>query len=618
MQLQRMNVHANNKAKLNRQQLCTRRILMISIAQLILVAILIIRLGFLQFVRYDDYRLRSDKNRIKSIVVPPVRGTIFDRNGIPLTENKSNYRVVIYNSKHKIDYEKVIGTLTDILDLSTAQKKAILKKIQQNRRHSIVSLIDKLSWEDLAKIEVNSYKLEGISVEKGQIRYYPFAEATANLIGYVATPTETEINRSSSKKELMMHPDFRIGKNGLEKSYEQYLKGQFGLKYLEVNAYGTPIRELNFNGGEHGKDLHLTIDIELQKYAYERIKKYAASVVVMDVKTGEILAMVSAPSFDPNDFVWGISSAKWYSLLHHPKSPLTNKPTSAIYPPASTIKLVASLTALQDQIITPETIVNCKGFVTLGKRRFHCWKKSGHGKMDIYNAIATSCGSYFFTLAKHLDVDSFHEMALKFGLNNTFNNLNFPDIKAGVVPSTKWKRKHIHEPWVTGDMLNTVTGQGFLAVTPLQLAVMVTRIANGGYPVQPILDRASLSLNADIFQQKPLVPPEHITIVKEGMYRVVNQKNGTAYWARIKDEHYRMAGKTGTAQVISKREDEYDSISDIPEHLRNHGLFVAFTPFDKPRFAIAVVVENGISGTVTAAPIARDILLEARRLFSNQ
>lgn len=608
----------SSKAKLNRQQLCTRRILMIIVLVILMLSSLVFRLIYLQFFRYSDYRLKSDQNRIKSAIIPPVRGMILDRNGVPLAENKNNYRLVIYNSKQKMDYQRIIDNLVDILNLDETERQYLADKIYRNRRHSSISLIDKLTWEDLARLEVNSYKLPGISVEKGQLRYYPFAESSAHCVGYAATPSSEEVSNSKEKMELLLHPDFRLGKSGVEKSYEQQLRGKSGWKYLEVNAYGTPVRELSINEGQYGKNVNLTIDAALQKYAYDRIKNYNASVVLMDIYTGEILVMVSAPAFNPNDFVWGVSKENWLSLINNAKKPLNNKPTSAIYPPASTIKLIITLTALQDGIITPKTNVNCKGYVKLGRRKFHCWKEGGHGKLDIYEAIAHSCGSYFFTVAKHLDIDSFSEMAHRFGLGESFPNLNFPDIKSGTVPNTAWKRKVLKQPWVTGDTLNVATGQGFLTVTPLQLAVMVARIANGGYPVKPILDREDLGINSQLFAGKPMVPAEHLEIVKEGMFRVSNTKGGTAYWARIKDEQYQMAGKTGTAQVISKREEEYEDKSQIPEYLRNHGLFVAFAPFQAPRFAIAVVVENGISGTVTAAPIARDILLEARKVLANR
>ena len=383
------------------------------------------------------------------------------------------------------------------------------------------------------------------------------------------------------------------------------------MKYVEVDAFGIPLRTISNEDGIDGEKLKLTIDIELQKFVLERLKKQVASVVVMDVKSGEIISLNSNPSFNPNNFVEGVSLEYWQALLADHKKPLNNKPISAIYPPGSIFKLVAALAALEHGI-DPKEKIKCTGKHRLGKRVFHCWKKTGHGKMNMVDAIANSCNVYFFNIANQIGIDKITEMARRFGYGEAFD-IDLAGAKEGNLPTKSWKEKIFKQSWVGGDTLNSIIGQGFILATPLQIAVATARIANGGVAINPYL--VQKEENENQFQklsEKPLVKKEYLDIVRQGMYNVVNSRSGSAYYRRITQKGFEMAGKTGTAQVISKRENEM-SEEEFDEN-KNHALFTAYAPAHNPKYAISVVVEHGGGGSAVAAPIARDILLEVQRL----
>jgi penicillin-binding protein 2 len=578
--------------------------------------LIISRLIYLQLIKHGEYETRSESNRIKLFIIPSERGIIYDRNGVELSVNRDNYRVLLYKNRNYNPLD-LVESVASILEFSPEKKKFILEKIAKERGRPIVSVVDNLDWDELTKVEIKSFELPGITTEKGKLRQYLYPEETAHLIGYVSTPSEDDLEREGkNNKILFMHPDFRIGKNGIEKTFEKHLRGTPGLRYMEVNAYGIPIRRLSLDKGEKGRPINLTVDIELQKIIAKKMKGRSGSVIVMDVKTGEVLGIFSAPTFNPNEFVEKISVDRWNELLENPSKPLNNKAISAIYPPGSTIKPVVILAALEAGI-NPKNKVNCLGKTFYGSRKFHCWKESGHGLVDMKTGIKRSCNIYFSRIGLRTGIDNISKMLTKFGIGQGFD-IGLPYGSKGIVPSKKWKKKVLREGWYHGDTINTSIGQGFMLVTPLELVVMVSRIANGGYPVKPYLieDDEKKEKNLELFSNKAMVGIGGIEVVHKGMVAVVNEKGGTAYWARIRKKGYEMAGKTGTAQVIKKKTKESmeKSKDGIKNQFKNHALFVGFAPIKEPKYGIVVVVEHGGHGSSSAAPVARDVLLALQKM----
>jgi len=593
---------------IRKNKIFNRRALLVGAAQSTLASALVLRLSYLQLWKHEEYSIQSDSNRIKPMINPAPRGVVVDRQGIPLTKNDSNYRLLLYLER-KRNVEELVDKLAKILDLSPENKNLFLAKIKNARRKNIISLIDNLGWDDLARIETNSYLLPGISIESGIIRRYPYPAETAHFLGYVSLPSEKEIDEN--EQNLFMHPDFRMGKFGIEKSFDEALRGKYGVKYVEVNVHEIPLRTLSVKPSVEGSRLHLTIDFHLQKFVTERIKNDVASVVVMDVKTGEILAYASSPTFDPNNFVEGVSKQYWQQLNEDPRKPLSNKPISALYPPGSTFKLMVALAALENGF-NPSTRVFCNGAYQFGRRAFHCWKEGGHGSLDLMGGIMNSCNTYFFTVANQIGYEKFTEMAKRFGYGEKFD-ISLYGSKAGNVPSDEWKRKVLKQPWVGGDTLNTAIGQGNVLASPLQMAIVTSRIANGGIPIKPYLVRNhNIYSQFDSLKSQPLVKDAHLKFIQEGMRRVINEPGGTAYGKRIPNKGFEMAGKTGTSQVISKREKEMTKAEN--EASANHAIFVGFAPVGNPKYAISVVVEHGKSGSAAAAPIAKDVMMEIQGL----
>ncbi len=595
---------------IRKNKVFNRRALFVGAAQSFLATALVTRLSYLQILKHQEYSNQSDSNRIKPLINPAPRGIVVDRNNISLTRNESNYRLLLYFEGKK-DTDALVEKLAQILSLSPEDKNIFLTKIKNARRKSIISLLDNLAWDDLARIEANSYLLPGISIESGIIRRYPFPFETAHFLGYASLPSEKEID--SNEQNLFMHPDFRIGKAGIERSFDEALRGKYGVKYVEVNAHEIPVRTLSVKPAVEGSKIHLTIDFRLQKFVTERIKDVVASLVVMNVRTGEILAYASSPSFNSNNFVEGVSREYWRELNTDPKKPLNNKPVAALYPPGSTFKLMVALAALEAGI-NPKTRVHCNGRYQYGKRAFHCWKEGGHGSLDMTDAIMHSCNTYFFTMGNQIGIEKLANMAKKFGYGEKFD-ISLYGAKAGNVPSDEWKRQVFKTPWVGGDTLNTAIGQGFVLATPLQMALVTARIANGGIPIRPYLVR-----NHNVFKQydnlrsDPLVKADHLALIQEGMNRVMNTPGGTAYAKRIDVKGFELAGKTGTSQVISKREDEMSKAEVANNTNQNHAIFVGFAPVSDPKYAISVVVEHGKSGSAAAAPIGKDVMLEVQNI----
>jgi penicillin-binding protein 2 len=587
---------------IRKNKIFSRRALVLASAQGFLGASLILRLGYLQIFKHKEFSVKSDSNSVKPIIKPAARGNIFDRNGIVLTENRKNFRLLLYINSKRNSHE-IIEKIAEILELDAEKKQILIEKLKNSRRKRVISLIENLDYRDLARIETFSHKLDGVAIESGYLRRYLFPNETAHFLGYVSLPSENEIDEN--QQALFLHPDFRIGKSGIEKSFDETLRGKYGVKYVEVDVRENPIKTLSSKEDIDGLNINLTIDLKLQKFVTKKIENIVASVVVMHVETGEILAYASSPSFDGNEFVEGISQKYWQELMNNSKKPLSNKPISALYPPGSPFKLMTIIAALENGV-NPERKVFCSGKYQLGRRTFHCWKEEGHGNVDMSGAIKHSCNTYFYTIANQIGNKKILEVASRFGYGQKAD-ISLYGSKAGLVPSNEWVEKYFKRPWQGGDTLNIAIGQGSLLATPLQMALVCARIANGGVPIKPYLVKNhNTSKQFSDLKSAALTKESYIKIVQEGMNRVINEAGGTAYGSKIYKKGFEMAGKTGTAQVISKREKEMSAYEKA--NLANHGLFIGFAPVSNPKYAISVVVEHGGSGSASAAPVARDIM----------
>ena len=458
---------------------------------------------------------------------------------------------------------------------------------------------------------INSNTFPGLIIDEGLIRSYPFKQYTAHPLGYVGSVSEADLQKSDAP--LLQVPGFKIGKSGFEKTYDEELRGKEGILTYEVNAYGRIMREIEKKEGKKGKDLDLTIDIRLQKAAYDAFGKESGAAVVLDVHTGEILAFVSVPSFDPNLFVDGISIKNWNTLLYDEKTPMTDKAISGQYSPGSTFKIVVSLAALEAGVITTQTRSFCSGKMQLGNHLFHCWKHSGHGHLNVIEAIKNSCDIFFYETALKLGIEKIAEMSHKLGLGEIYD-IGLENQKAGVIPNKKWKQETLKQPWQQGETVIAGIGQGYVLVTPLQLATMLARVVNGGYAVNPTFIKKENPAKP----KKINIKPENLAIVKQGMFEVVNGVGGTATRARLKLKGIQMGGKTGTTQVrrisLKERAKGIRRDEDLPWKYRNHAWFMAYAPHDNPKYAVAVIAEHGRSGSGVAAPIASKILEEAIKL----
>ncbi|WP_084005680.1 penicillin-binding protein 2 [Magnetovibrio blakemorei] len=600
-----------------RHKLFTRRALMLGGGQAALLSVLVGRMYYLQVIESQRYVTLADENRINFRLLPPPRGRIVDRNGFAMADNQQNYRVVIIPEQAG-DVERTLDLLSLIVPLSGGERRRIRREVKRKRAFVPITVRENLDWSEVARIEVNTPDLPGVLIDVGQSRSYANGLETAHVLGYVAAVSEKELTGDP----LLELPGFRIGKAGVEKVYDLALRGSGGSSQVEVNALGRVIRELNRQEGQAGNEVRLTIDMQLQHFVAERLGNDSATVVVMDVHTGEVLSLVSSPSFDPNSFNTGLSQVEWESLISNPKAPLTNKAIAGQYAPGSTFKPVVALAALEKGVISPDTTIHCSGSTKLGNSEFHCWKKGGHGLLDLTGAIEHSCDVYFYEVARRTGIERMAAMARRFGLGEKLG-LDLPGEKNGLMPSNKWKLGAIGVPWQLGETLIAGIGQGYILSTPLQLAVMTARLANGGYAVTPRLtmDRVTPTGIEPYTDEEgaPLgLSPEHLAVVRKGMDNVVNSPTGTARRSRIPEDRWQMAGKTGTVQVrrISKAERETGVLKndDLPWIERDHALFVGFAPVQNPRFAVSVVVEHGGGGSSTAAPIARDVLRETQRL----
>jgi penicillin-binding protein 2 len=591
----------------------TRRTLMLGGAMTAMVAVLGVRMRYLQVDQADEFKLLAEENRINIRLIPPERGLIQDRNGKIIAGNEQNYRVVITREAAG-DAELVLRRLAEIIPITPEELQQTIDEVNALRAFVPVTVAERLTWNDFSKVALNAPALPGVLPEVGLSRIYPLDVDFAHVVGYVGPVSDKDLEALAEPDPLLRIPKFQIGKIGVEKWMEDTLRGSAGTKRIEVNSAGRVMRELERQEGTPGADIRLTIDADVQNFAQARLGSESAAAVVIDVTNGDLVCIASSPSFDPNLFVRGISHTDYDALMENDHRPLANKTVSGAYPPGSTFKIVTAMAALEAGVATADTRVRCPGFIEFGGRRFHCWKRAGHGTVDLERSLTESCDVFYYDMAQKVGIDKIAAMGRKLGLGQAFE-LPMSAVTEGIMPDKAWKLARHKAEWRIGDTINASIGQGYVLTSPLQLAVMTARIASGR-AVVPRLIRMVNDQDVPQAEAPPLeVMAEHLAAVRQGMNAVVNGERGTAKSSRIVEPTMVMAGKTGTSQVrnISAAERETGVISndDLPWNRRDHALFVGYAPFDAPRFAVAVVVEHGGGGSLAAAPIARDIILRA-------
>ena len=618
----------------------SRRMFILSAAKILIFSGIVTRLFSLQINENKKYLTLSDKNRLREWRLPPVRGDFLDYFGKVIAGNTEVYQLHVIPEEVS-NFKTLIVRLKEILGLSNKEYIKIIRKKNIQKPWETLIISENLSWEQFSKLNLYLHELDGAKPVLSISRNYPYKENYTHVLGYVSRASVSDINENKIIKQNHV-PGLRVGKIGLEKTFEKDLIGINGVQRYEVNAFGKRINQLDHIDGVKGKNITLTIDTEIQKLANNLLRDKSGSINVMDIYTGELVAMHSSPSFDPNLFFHGISNKAWKQIRENPLKPLVNKSVTGLYSPGSTIKPLVALSALENDVISPNLIIECTGKTELYGQTYHCWKEEGHGFMKLRNAIKQSCDTYFYEVARRLGVDRLNLTAKKFGLGNKVLDGIFPDEKVGLVPSTKWKKKILGRGWVLGETLITGIGQGYIQTTPLQLCLMMAQLANGGFKIYPKItvseknetletiknkisekiaerdeDQLGIIKTSEKFfkfkkdEYQPLFRnQENIKFVLEAIYGSTNEMYGTSYSSRYDDKKYQFAGKTGTSQVkrITEEQRELDlKISEIPYEERDHALYIAYGPYKNPRYAVSVIVEHEGSGGVVAAPIAKKL-----------
>ncbi len=617
----------------NKSKLIDRRMFVLSILKVGVFIALVSRLFYLQISENIKYRSLSDKNRLREWKIVPQRGILKDYFGENLASNTQVFQLHMI-PEDVPNIEELFFRLSRIIDFDDRKKRILLKRLKKRKPWQPIVVSDNLTWSEFSKLNLFLHEIEGIKPVVALARNYSSDGSLSHLVGYVSDADIKDLEKNEYLSKINV-PGLQVGKNGLEKSLDRQMIGTPGLQRYEVNAYGKRIRELEFIEGDSGKDFKTTIDKDVQKFSSELLVGKSGSISVMDIFTGDIVCMVSSPTFDANQFVYGISSEEWKKLIGDPKKPLINKTLSGLYPPGSTIKPIVALSALENDVISTKKVVNCSGKIEMYGQKYHCWKKKGHGYMNLRSAIKQSCDVYFYETARLLGVDRLSETAKKFGLGNKVLDLFFEE-KTGVVPNTKWKLDNIGRGWVLGETLITGIGQGYFQTTPIQLCLMMAQLANGGYKIKPrIIDnrdeiqetiqswREKFTLTKkdpskleELFSTKKLPKPlyrnpENVKFVLDALYGATNEPMGTSYRSRLTKDGYIYAGKTGTSQVRTITEEERElelKNKDMPYEKRDHALFTAFAPYKYPRYAISVLIEHGGTGSSAAAPIAKKVI----------
>ncbi len=591
----------------------TRRALIIAGAELAALGALGAKLYQVQVAEGARYALAAENNRLSARLIAPPRGRLLDRTGTPIGGNRTNWRALLI-AEQALDVAATLDNFNRLVPLADHERARIERDLHRHRRFIPVTMREFLSWEEMARIEVNAPDLPGVVVDVGTTRLYPFGPTLAHLTGYVAPPSEDD----AADDPMLALPGMRVGRAGLEKHHDDALRGKAGMVQVEVNALGRVIRELDRQEGTPGAEITTTLDAGLQEMVLTRLGEESASAVVLDTQNGEVLAMATNPSFDPSLFNSGVSQAQWAEWTKSRRTPLINKAVAGLYAPGSTFKMVVALAALEARSLTPAERINCPGYLDLGDARFHCWRRGGHGLLDLRGGLKNSCDVFFYETARRTGIDHIAAMARRFGLGTRLD-IELPEQRVGLVPTRAWRISRGH-PWNLGDTVIHGIGQGFLELTPLQLATMAARLASGR-AVEPHLTRSIngvLQPGSTAASWPSLGLPDHaLRLVREGMWAVVNEQGGTAPVAKLGLPDAQMAGKTGSTQVrrVSRELREHGNFNSakLPWEFRPHALFVAFAPYDAPRYALSVVVEHGNAGAEAAAPIARDIMLEVLR-----
>ena len=617
-----------------------RRAFIISVAKLVVFTGIVSRLFSLQINENKKYLTLSDKNRLREWRLPPIRGEFLDFFGKTVAGNIEVYQLHVIPEQVE-NFKYLMVRLKEILNLDNSQFQKIIKKKNSQKPWETLIISENLTWDQFSKINYYLHELVGAKPVLSVARNYPYKNSYSHVLGYVSQASEKDLLSNEVIKKSHV-PGLRVGKIGLEKSFENDLIGTNGIQRYEVNAYGKRINQIDYQEGQKGKNIRITVDTEIQNFCNEILAERAGSISVMDIYTGEIIAMHSSPSFDPNLFLYGISLNDWKEINENPLKPLLNKTISGLYSPGSTIKPIVALSALENDVISPREKVRCTGKMEMYGQTYHCWKEKGHGVMGLRNAIKQSCDIYFYEMARKLGVDRLSLTAAKFGLGNIVLKGVMINEKKGLVPNTKWKKNTLGSGWVLGETLITGIGQGYIQTTPLQLCLMTAQLANGGFKIYPkiVVDKknqdsvenikykmtqAALEMKEEIspirkveeifkIGEKEYTPlfrnPENVKFVLEAMFGSTNEIMGTSYSSRIEDKKYQFAGKTGTAQVkkITEKQRELDlDTSQIPYEERDHALYIAFGPYINPRYAVSILIEHGGSGSKAAAPIAKKL-----------
>jgi penicillin-binding protein 2 len=610
-----------------------RRMFIIGAAKFIIFTGIIARLFSLQITENKKYLTLSDKNRLREWKLPPIRGEFLDYFGKIIAGNLEVYQLHIIPEEVE-DFKYLMVRLKEILLINNHEFNKIIKKKNSQKSWETLIISKNLTWEQFAKVNYYLHDLIGAKPVLSISRNYPFNENYTHVLGYVSEASQNDMLNNEIIKNKHV-PGLKVGKTGLEKTFENKLIGTNGVQRYEVNAYGKRISQLDHTDGINGETIKLTIDTEIQKLCNELLKGVAGSISVMDIYTGEIVAMQSSPSFNPNLFLFGINQDDWQLIRNNPLKPLVNKTLTGLYSPGSTFKPIVALSALENGIVDENFKVNCTGKIEMYGQTYHCWKKKGHGVVDLKNAMKQSCDTYFYEIARKLGVDRLRETSIKFGLGEKVLNKTFDNEKKGLIPDTKWKKNNLGKGWVIGETLITGIGQGYTQTTPLQLCLMTAQLANGGFKIYPkiIFDENNKSVeeiksiiekNSKNLEERSelldfLNKKEHerlfdnsknIKLVREAMFASTNEVRGTSYSSRIEDPKYQFAGKTGTSQVkrITLLDRELDlKTLEIPYNERDHALYIAFGPYKNPRYALSIVIEHGGSGSSAAAPIAKKL-----------
>jgi penicillin-binding protein 2 len=625
----------NRTSNLDKNKIINRRLFILGSAKVGLLGLITSRLYNLQISEKKKYETLSDNNRFREWKTPPKRGVITDFYNNIIADNKRVYQVYLSLDETK-DFNSSIFKLKNIIDLSNDELNKIYEKKQNIKPWDTILVSENLSWEKFSKLNLYLHEIEGAKPVLSTSRYYPYSNDLVHIIGYVGEASADDITKNKKIEENFV-PGLKVGKIGIENSTDQLLIGNYGIKRFEVNSSGKKIREISYKKETQGENLRTTIDIEVQRLAQKLLDNKAGSICAMDIFSGEIIALASSPTYDPNKFTYGINKKDWNEIKNNELRPLVNKSIAGLYSPGSTIKPLVALAALEYGIINPKLKVKCKGHdhpYELYGQKYHCWKKDGHGIMSLRNAIKQSCDIYFYEVARLLGVDKLSIIAKRYGLGSKVLENIFPEEKKGLVPSTKWKKQVLEQSWYLGETVITGIGQGYIQTTPLQLCLMTAQLANGGFKIKPniiynnnfnyeeilskIQSEKNKPIEANILQERDINLYEklyknskNIKIVLDAMYGSTNEQFGTSFRSRHKDKKYRYAGKTGTSQVrrITEKDRELDlETSEIEYKNRDHALFVAFAPYDKPKYAISVLVEHGGSGSKAAAPLANKLI----------